>query len=89
VWQSTTAAAVLIASAVLLTAPPTRSSLPSAPSHAGVVLATSPSPSEPPAAPSDQSLIMLWQAVRERGVDGLPVSHFAPPTSIRRATDPL
>jgi hypothetical protein len=89
-WQSATAAAVVIAGGVLLTSPSIRPAFPVVPSDSRVVVATSPPPIEPSAAPSDQSLIMLWQAVRERGVDRLPVSRFAPsPTSVRRANDSL
>jgi hypothetical protein len=96
IWQSATAAAVVVASGALLTStisPSTSLHAPSNP-NALVVVATSPAPTESHSessspAPSEQSLIMLLQAVRDRGVDGLPVSRFAPPSSIRRANDPL
>jgi len=91
VWQSATAALMLVAIGSWLptrggraAAPPTV--IATVPDPMIVVASTSPAlPPPPPLPASTHSLLMLQEAVRERGTDGLPTTELPTVRNLRVA----
>src|SRR4051794_8269706 len=71
-WQSTAAAAAILLLGAGSWSIHVQRNVPIAPS---TVLAVAPLTSPPSATLSEQSLIMLQQSVREKGIEGLPAAY--------------